>query len=86
MEAKGVIQLSVQQQAAIRADGRTMERELHGAVKLKPQRAGLRFTRRVRRQSPAPLLLTSCDCEIITLGRTAKLVPILDIRVNTNVR
>ena len=47
-------QLAMQQQSTVRTDGRTPERELDRAVKLESQRARFRFTRRVRRQIPAP--------------------------------
>ena len=56
----------MQQQTAVGTDGRTPERELHGAVELEPQRAGLRFTRRVQSQMPAPLSLTCCVYYTIT--------------------
>ena len=62
-----------------------MECKFHGAVKLKAQGAGLRFTRRVRRQIPAPPPLSHCDSEdIMSLGRSEAMF-IWDIRVQSMV-
>lgn len=68
-QAKGVIEFAVKQQAAVGADGRTMEREFDGAVELEPQGPGLRFTRRVRRHRATPSLLSHCYREDITPSR-----------------
>ena len=57
-QAEGVVQLPMQQKAAVGTDRGASEREFHRAVEPKPERVGSGFTRCVRRQMPAPLRLT----------------------------
>ena len=57
------------------------ENKLHRAVELEPQRAGFHLTRRVRRQIPAPLLLTHCEINLVTALSVAKPVVIWGMRV-----
>jgi hypothetical protein len=71
----------VQEQAAVGTDRRAAKRELRRAVELQPQRASLRFTRRVRRRHADPSLSTRCYREDITLQRESKAQSIWDIRV-----
>lgn len=63
-----------------------MERELHGAVKLKLQMGAIRFTRRIRLQTPAPMLSTLRHREIITLPVAKKRRSIWEMRVNKPIR
>lgn len=54
-QAESVVQFPVQEQAAVRAERRALERELDGPVELEPERVRFRFTRRVRRHSTSPI-------------------------------
>ena len=51
-QAEDIVQLTVDEQAAIRGDPGTVKFELEPAVERDPQRL-LRFTRRVRHPAPA---------------------------------
>ena len=53
-EAEGIIEFAMKQQTTVGTDGRAAEHELHGTVEFEPQRAGFRFTRRMRRQRLTP--------------------------------
>ena len=57
-QAQSVVEFAVKQQTTVGTDGRFLERELDGAVELEPQRVGIRLTRRVRFQIPAPSWLS----------------------------
>jgi hypothetical protein len=54
-QAKGIIQFPMKQQTDVRADRRPTKCQLDQAVKLKPQRAGFRFTRRVPPPNPSSI-------------------------------
>jgi hypothetical protein len=71
-QAEGVIQLPLQEQTAVGADGGAAKRQLHRAVELEPQRAGLRLTRRVRRRHADPPPSTRCYREDITVWRESE--------------
>jgi len=60
-QTEGIVEFTVHQQTAVRADRRALELKPHGSVELEPQRAGFRLTRRVRCQILAPSWLTCCD-------------------------
>ncbi len=78
----GVIEFPVQQQSTVGTDRGALERELHGPIKLQSERARFRFTRRVRRQIPAPPLLTICEIDLITGHGVAKPAVIWGMRDN----
>jgi hypothetical protein len=52
-QSERVVQFTIGQQSAIGGDRRTVEPEHQAAVEIEPQRAPVRFTRRVRHRRPA---------------------------------
>jgi hypothetical protein len=55
-QSEDIIQLAIRQQSAIGGDGRTTEPKHQAAVEIEPQRALIRFTRRVRHRRPRSIL------------------------------